>query len=166
MHLRDATAEDLDFIVAQEVRPEFAAFIFNWGHERHAANLGDADKRYLIAEEASAGPVGYVILAGLAGDNGAVELTRVVAAEPGRGHGRAIMAAAMELVFADLGAHRLWLDVFPENERARRLYRALGFVEEGVLRDAVRADGAYRSLVIMSMLAPEYRQRRAQGGDS
>ncbi len=164
MHLRDATPNDLDFIVAQEARPEFAAFIFNWGHARHAANLADPDKRYLIAEEDSDRLLGYVILAGLANGNRGVELTRIVAAEPGRGHGRAIMAAAMDLIFGDLGAHRLWLDVFPENARARHLYGSLGFVEEGVLRDAVRADGAYRSLVIMSMLAPEHRRRRAQGG--
>ncbi len=164
MHLRDATPDDLDFIVAQEERPEFAAFIFNWGHERHAANLADPDKRYLIAEETSGGPLGYVILAGLAGENGAVELTRVVAAEPGRGCGRAIMGATIDLVFDDIGAHRLWLDVFPENARARHLYRSLGFVEEGVLRDAIRFNGAHRSLVIMSMLAPEHRQRRAGGG--
>ncbi|MCG8359477.1 MAG: GNAT family N-acetyltransferase, partial [Kiloniellales bacterium] len=65
----------------------------------------------------------------------------------------------MERVFEGLGAHRLWLDVFPDNARARHVYRSMGFAEEGTLRDALRFGDGYASLVIMSMLAPEYRQR-------
>ena len=39
VQLRDATAADLDFIVAQESRPEFAAFICNWGGSAMPATL-------------------------------------------------------------------------------------------------------------------------------
>ena len=51
--------------------------------------------------------------------------------EKGRGHGRAALRLAIELAFEEHGAHRLWLDVKPHNERARALYRSAGFVEEG-----------------------------------
>ena len=51
--------------------------------------------------------------------------------------------------------NRLWLDVFPDNERARRLYKKTGFVEEGLLRENYFWNGEFRSVVIMSILARE-----------
>ncbi len=160
MKLRDATSDDLDFIVAQESRPEVVEFICRWGRERHGGNLADPDKRYLIAEAEAGRPLGYVILAGLAGENGSLELVRILMVEPGRGAGQGVLQEVMALAFEEHGAHRLWLDVFPENARGRHVYRKLGFVEEGVLRDALRFDGGYRSLVVMSILEEEYRRRR------
>ena len=62
----------------------------------------------------------------------------------------------MLLSFQELGAHRLWLDVKPHNERARALYRSEGFVEEGTLRDALYYNGRFESLVVMSILRPEW----------
>lgn len=53
-------------------------------------------------------------------------------------------------------AHRLWLDVFEHNERARALYTSEGFTVEGVLREHVNLHGQWRSLVLMSMLSREY----------
>ena len=59
--------------------------------------------------------------------------------------------------FDELGAHRLWLDVKPFNDRARALYRSEGFVEEGVLRGALlEPDGTFQDLVVMSLLRPEW----------
>jgi RimJ/RimL family protein N-acetyltransferase len=60
------------------------------------------------------------------------------------------------MAFRDLGAHRFWLDVKSLNERALALYRSEGFVEEGRLRESVRTDNGFDSLVVMSMLEPEY----------
>lgn len=57
-----------------------------------------------------------------------------------RGHGRKLMDAAI----AWARGHGLaWLDlgVFSENARAIALYRKLGFVEIGVVRDRFRVDG-------------------------
>ena len=47
--------------------------------------------------------------------------------------------------------------MFDDNQRARRLYRAAGFVEEGRLREAaLKETGRPADLVIMSILAREY----------
>jgi RimJ/RimL family protein N-acetyltransferase len=58
--------------------------------------------------------------------------------------------------FDELKAHRLWLDVKQTNARARQLYEAEGFTTEGVLRECLKTDGKYESLVVMSMLRGEY----------
>lgn len=49
------------------------------------------------------------------------------------------------------GASRLELRVQADDERARRLYRRLGFVDEGLARDALRIDGRYVDEVVMAM---------------
>jgi RimJ/RimL family protein N-acetyltransferase len=46
--------------------------------------------------------------------------------------------------------------VLPHNERALRVYRALGFVHEGVLREAQIVNGVHESLAIMSILEHEW----------
>jgi RimJ/RimL family protein N-acetyltransferase len=59
----------------------------------------------------------------------------------GRGHGRALLAAAIGW---SRGAGLAWLDlgVFAHNLRARKLYASVGFVEVGITRDRFRVDGA------------------------
>jgi hypothetical protein len=50
--------------------------------------------------------------------------------------------------------------VFAFNPRARRVYEKAGFVAEGVLRDALRYDGAWVDEIVMSILAPEWERHR------
>ncbi len=79
------------------------------------------------------------------------------------GRGRAALRVVKKIVFDDLGAHRFWLDVKERNARAQGLYQGEGFALEGRLRDAVRVADGRDSLIVMSMLAPEFAARRAQG---
>lgn len=50
------------------------------------------------------------------------------------------------------------------NDRARRAYAAAGFVEEGVLRDALVTDRGRVSLVVMSVLRSEWRSTQTLTG--
>ena len=113
--LRPATADDLGWLVREELRPEFAAYIHRWPEERHRGNLSDPDYRYLIAEDGAGGRAGYIILRGIGTPERSIELVRILVGDPGRGLGRLILAHTMDLVFGDLGANRLWLDVFDDN---------------------------------------------------
>jgi RimJ/RimL family protein N-acetyltransferase len=65
-----------------------------------------------------------------------------------------------KVAFDDLGAHRLWLDVKQRNARAQALYESEGFVLEGVLRESVRVQGGFESMMVLSMLESEFAQRR------
>ena len=99
-----------------------------------------------------------VLLLGLTSPHGSLEFRRVVVTAKGRGLGRAAVRAVKHFAFVEQKAHRLWLDVKAFNARARHLYTSEGFVEEGVLRECLRSDSGFDSLVVLSMLAPEYRQ--------
>jgi putative acetyltransferase len=61
----------------------------------------------------------------------------------GRGVGAALLAQLLEVADNALGLVRVELDVFADNERAIRLYRRAGFVEEGRARKAYFRDGEH-----------------------
>jgi RimJ/RimL family protein N-acetyltransferase len=76
----------------------------------------------------------------------------IVADRRGRGHGRAMLEAAIAYA-RDEGMHKLELEVWPDNERAIALYASCGFETEGIRRDHYRRrDGTLRSSQIMALL--------------
>jgi RimJ/RimL family protein N-acetyltransferase len=72
----------------------------------------------------------------------------------GQGLGRALMDEALAWVDDPAnGVERLELKVRADNERALRLYRSLGFAEEGRLRRHVRLpDGTYVDVLVMARI--------------
>jgi len=162
MLLRPAVTEDILSIAALEQTPFARQFVGQWSEQRHRATLAGPNARYLVSDAHQGGLQAYVILRGLGEDNRAVELKRIVVAAPGQGLGRRILAEVIRIAFEDLQAHRLFLDVYDDNARARHLYESLGFYE-GTMRDAACREGAWHDLHLMSMLEHEYRARKAPG---
>lgn len=83
----------------------------------------------------------------------------VDAAYRDRGVGTEAMRLAIDYVFESLPIHRLSLEVFAFNPRAIAVYRKLGFVQEGVLRDALFWDGEFHDTILMSILRPDWETR-------
>jgi diamine N-acetyltransferase len=159
VHLRPTTPADLDFVVGAEGDPDSAPFILPWTRERHAQALAEADLAHLVIEGPDGhGRAGFVLLAGLTSPHESIEFRRIVVTAKGQGLGRAAVRAVKRLVFVERKAHRLWLDVKEHNARARSLYQSEGFVVEGVLRECLKSGSGFDSLVVMSMLAGEYRE--------
>ena len=155
LRLRPTREADLDYVVAAEAAPDAAPFLAPSPREEHAGFIADPAQRHLIAE-AGDERVGFALLRLHTADR-AVELRRLAVTQPGQGHGRALLQQVKAAAFEELDAHRLWLDVKPFNDRARALYRSEGFVEEGLLRDALlEPDGSFQDLVVMSILRPEW----------
>ena len=73
----------------------------------------------------------------------------------GRGYGTAAVRQLLEFGFRDWNLHRIQLHVIEGNEAALRTYEKCGFKREGVLRQAVHIDGAYRDLIVMGVLRDE-----------
>ena len=168
LSLRPTMLSDLEFVIAVETDSANLPFITPWDRTQHEGAVRFPDFRHFIVE-AGPGfePAGFVILQGCRNPHRSVELKRIVLQPKGQGLGRECVRMLKRMAFADLHAHRFWLDVKALNERALVLYRSEGFVEEGRLRESVRlmvtgADG-YDSLVVMSMLDREYQARLALG---
>lgn len=69
----------------------------------------------------------------------------------GEGLGRALIDTAVDWARA-VGLRKLSLGVFPGNTAAVALYRAAGFVEEGVLRRHLHLPAGDRDLMVMGLL--------------
>ena len=84
-------------------------------------------------------------------------MKRVVAAEAGRGFGTAMVRAGIDWVFRETAAPRLWLDTLRHNARAAHVYAGLGFIQEGVFREAYEMpDGARADRIVFSILRREW----------
>jgi putative acetyltransferase len=70
----------------------------------------------------------------------------------GRGAGRALLAAALDMADRWLGLTRVELTVYADNLRAIGLYERFGFVREGLHRDFALRDGAYVDALAMARL--------------
>ncbi|EGX59998.1 acetyltransferase [Streptomyces zinciresistens K42] len=85
-----------------------------------------------------------------------------------RGRGRGLGTEATRLIvghaFEQLGLHRVQLEVYGHNHRARRVYEKAGFVVEGVRREADFRDGLWRDWVMMAVLDREWAVHRGRPG--
>lgn len=157
--LRPAVPADIPGIAALERLPAARDFVSQWSEAQHLEAMAGADARYFVGESESGGIQAFVILRGLADSSGSIQLKRIVVATTGQGLGRKILKELMRMVFREFGAHRLWLDVFDDNAGARHLYESLGFVYEGVLREAGRRGDTFFPLHLMSVQDREYAER-------
>jgi len=156
MLLRLATPDDIPAILALERTPMAREFVGQWSEERHRTTLAGGDARYFVSETEWAEVQAYAILRGLLETSRAIELKRIVVAVPERGLGRRLLKELMRIAFRELGAHRLFLDVYEDNARARHLYEGLGFQYEGIMRDAAWREDHWCNLRLMSILESEY----------
>ncbi|WP_332823788.1 GNAT family N-acetyltransferase [Ramlibacter sp.] len=162
VRLRPTMQSDLEFVLSLERDPENLPYITPWEKIQHEAAIRFPDFRHFIVE---AGPGleagGFLILIGCRNPHLSIELKRMVVRDKHQGYGRAALRVVKKIAFDDLGAHRFWLDIKKRNQRAQALYRSEGFVQEGELRQAVKVQDGFDSLVVMSMLQEEFAQRRA-----
>jgi diamine N-acetyltransferase len=134
MITRAALPSDIPQIVAIEQIPEYRSYIGTWSAEEHLRAIADPDNEYFVVS--SDDDTGDTI------------------------QGRLLLEYGMLRAFLHHHAHRLWLDVFETNTRARRIYEDYGFRYDGVLREAILRDGAYHTLALMSLLDHEYTARQ------
>ena len=165
VRLRPTMSSDLDFVLSIEQDPLNLPFITPWERTQHEGAIRFPDSRHFIVEAGEAyASAGFVILQGCRNPNRSLELKRMVLRPELQGHGvgRHCIRLLAQMAFHDLGAHRFWLDVKGRNLRAQALYASEGFVEEGRLRDSVRTDTGYDSLIVMSMLENEHTARNTR----
>lgn len=74
----------------------------------------------------------------------------------GQGYGSEAIRWALEYAFSRTGMHKVRICAFEWNEGACRLYRKLGFKEEGRNREAMWHEGRFWDVVDMGMLDREW----------
>ncbi|MFC8846263.1 MULTISPECIES: GNAT family N-acetyltransferase [unclassified Micromonospora] len=114
-----------------------------------------------VVDRATGGCVGEVVLNQWDEPNCSCNFRTLLAAH---GRDRGLGTEAVRLIvgygFERLGLHRVSLEVFAFNPRARRAYEKVGFVAEGVLRQVLRDGDDWIDATVMSILAPEWAAHR------
>lgn len=153
VHFRSSTLEDLPFVIKEEKQAAAKGFVANWSLEEHQAGIERETTKHMIVEYNNK-PVGYVIMNQDEHDN--LEIMRLVISEKHKGYGRQSLNMIKKIAFEELHCNRLWLDVRAHNRYAINVYQSMGFVEEGILRQAVKLTDGYVSVIIFSVLRSEY----------
>jgi diamine N-acetyltransferase len=122
-----------------------------------AASIGhqDSNYAYFLARDGE-NPVGFTIVRDWASPERVTCVKRIAVAAPGQGVGRLLLKSVVGAIFRETDAHRVWLGVFPDNERARRAYQAVGFKAEGVARGNAFFGGVFHDELIMAILKTEW----------
>lgn len=138
--------------------------------ERWYASRADHDDRLDLAiiERATGETVGEVVLNDLNVHNRSCGFRIALFSRRFFGRGLGTEASRMILAhaFETVGLHRIALEVYAFNPRARHVYEKIGFVHEGIQRQALRWQGEWIDAHIMAILADEWTRHLSRTGES
>jgi UDP-4-amino-4,6-dideoxy-N-acetyl-beta-L-altrosamine N-acetyltransferase len=75
-----------------------------------------------------------------------------------RGTGRKLGSAILKFAFLDMKIHKLCAQVLAENERSIRFHLALGFLQEGLLRQEHFDGSSYHDVLCFGLLRDTWRK--------
>lgn len=113
------------------------------------------DRKKMLVVERSGTPIGYVHFDGV-GDGAIADWGFYAAPGAPRGSGREIGRAALRLAFGALSLHKVCGQALAFNTASIRLHLALGFRQEGVLREQHRQGDAYHDMLCFGLLGREW----------
>ncbi|RUT46987.1 N-acetyltransferase [Paenibacillus anaericanus] len=117
-------------------------------------------KGFIISEKENLNYIGQIDLHKLNWINRSAVLGIVIGRKDllGQGYGGEAINLMKSFVFETLNLNRLELEVYDFNERAKNCYLSCGFKEEGRQRQKLFRNGKYVDVIMMSILADEYRK--------
>ncbi|GAA0392884.1 GNAT family protein [Paenibacillus motobuensis] len=121
--------------------------------------LGSASsKSYILLEKENETPIGVLGLINIDYKNQNAECIIDIGEKKywGQGYGSEGMKLLLGYCFNEMNMHRLSLRVFSFNERAIRLYKSLGFQQEGLSKEALFREGKWHDIVHMGLLQRDY----------
>lgn len=157
LRFRQATNDDIDYIMQVEYKPGNAKYVIPYTEEVHLKTIDTKGAIHIIIEMIEdCRPVGFLMIAGLDNPSKEIEFTRIILDEKGKGYGHETLQMLKSWAFDDLKFHRAWLDCKDYNARALHVYESEGFVREGLIRETILTDGVYENLIILGILDREY----------
>jgi diamine N-acetyltransferase len=151
-----ASPTDLPFIMATERLDGYDRLVGRWDEAQHLSAMNDSHYAYFLARDAAENPLGFAIVRDWASPERVTCVKRLAVTSPGQTVGRRFLRAVVTAIFRETDAHRVWIGLFPKNERARRAYQSVGFKAEGIARGNVFFGGTFHDELIMAILRTEW----------
>jgi len=175
IRLRAVEREDLPRFVAWLNDPEVRqglnlyqpmSLVFEEGWFESMLKRPIEEHPLVIEVETSGGwtPVGNVGLVNLNWKDRSAEVGIFIGEKQywNQGYGRKAMELLLDHAFETINLHRVYLRVFETNPRAVRSYEKTGFQHEGRMRSAHYQNGRYIDVLLMSVLRPEWDERKRE----
>ncbi|WP_217697234.1 GNAT family N-acetyltransferase [Virgibacillus siamensis] len=118
--------------------------------------VSDERTVFMIVRKSDGEIIGESVLNDYDAGNSSCNFRIWIAGVTGHGFGTETVNLTMTYAFRDLNLHRVELEVYDFNPRARHVYEKAGFKHEGTKRDALRFDGQWVDAHTMSMLNREW----------
>lgn len=165
--LRDTNFEDCALFAKWEVDPAVTTFFtISDGREyeeivrEHFERENDkTQKEFTICLKETGEAVGRIYISNINDHYDSLDISRIYIADPalrGKGYGEEALKLALKWSFDEMKCQRVTLDHFSDNVIANSLYKKVGFVPEGTMRNCGKKNGKYVDLCLMSMLRDEY----------
>ncbi|GAB6512190.1 GNAT family protein [Bacillus cereus] len=116
---------------------------------------------FKVVDEETSDVIGHISLGQIDNINKSARIGKVLVGNTkmrGRSIGKHMMKAVLHIAFDELKLHRVTLGVYDFNISAISCYEKIGFVKEGLLREAKRVGETYWNLWEMSMLEYEWKK--------
>jgi ribosomal protein S18 acetylase RimI-like enzyme len=126
--LRPSTPADVAFITALERHPDNRDYIGQWTDAEHLSAIASENRRSHAIIERDATPEGYLIAYDRRDEGAGIYVKRILVNGKGRGTGSEALRIFVERALAEGRTEFIWLLVRDRNERAKAVYRKLGFV--------------------------------------
>jgi RimJ/RimL family protein N-acetyltransferase len=133
------------------------ATVEKWLQERPRNDYTDVLLGVEVTDSATL--IGLVRLHGAEPEFGSAELDIYLGEKDhwGKGYATDAMRTVCRYGFGAMRLHRITLTVVAGNHAAHHIYRKVGFVDEGTLRQAFRRDGEWHDKITMGLLEGELR---------
>jgi UDP-4-amino-4,6-dideoxy-N-acetyl-beta-L-altrosamine N-acetyltransferase len=163
--VRRMEVDDQELVLAWRNHPEVRRYMYNQHeislaeHRSWFARASTDPCEHLLIFVQNDVPCGYASIQEI--DAGRVaDWGFYVAPEAPRGTGRKLGTAVLDYAFRQLGLHKLCGQALGFNERSIRFHLAIGFVQEGVLRQQHFDGRNYQNVVCFGLLNSEWQQKK------
>lgn len=152
---------DLELVLSWRNHPDVRRYMFTQHeisldeHTRWFAKASQDPKRHLMVFELGPTPLGLINIHEIA-QGGIADWGFYAAPQAPKGTGRALGTAALRYAFETAGLHKLCGQALGFNERSIRFHEALGFQQEGVLRQQHFDGQEYHDVVCFGLIASDW----------
>ncbi|AWB46574.1 N-acetyltransferase [Paenibacillus sp. CAA11] len=107
--------------------------------------------------------IGWVFLQDIEYEHGRASLGILLAPEArGQGYGKSALEQVIDIGFKQLRLNKIYLTTRGINERAISLYKKVGFIVEGQLRQHAFLEGNYHNTYFMGILASDWKAKQTE----
>lgn len=160
--MRPMTADDLALVLLWRNHPDVRRYMYTQHeitlteHQSWFEQASENPHKHLLIFEADSSPLGFVQMTQLGGGPVA-EWGFYASPDAPKGTGRRMGQAVLRYAFEQIGLHKLCGQALAYNEPSIRFHRALGFQQEGLLRDQHYDGQRFHHVLCFGLLNSEWR---------